>query len=215
MLRILGKLSSINVRKVLWTCAELDIAYTREDWGSGFRSTDDAAFRALNPNALVPVIVDDGFVLWESNTILRYLAAKHARHDLLPPADPTHAAARARIEQWIDWQATDFNTAWRYAFLALARRAPGYDDPAQIAASLDSWAAMLDIVEQQLGKTGGHVAGAGFTLADIPVGLGVHRWMRTPVESIRPRPAFPRLAEYHRRLTARPAFAAHGSLDAV
>lgn len=211
MLRILGKRSSINVRKVLWTCAEIDLPYTREDWGIGFRSTGEPGFRDLNPNAQVPVIVDGDFVLWESNTILRYLVTKHQRHDLLPPADPGHAVARARVEQWIDWQATDFNTAWRYAFLALARRLPGYDDAAQIAASLDAWAKMLGIVEDQLGRTGGHIAGPDFTLADIAVGLGVHRWMRTPVESLRPRPDFPRVAAYHDRLATRPGFVAHGS----
>src|SRR5204863_3422479 len=85
MLKILGKAASINVRKVLWTCAELDLAYEREDWGIGFRSTDEPAFRALNPNGLVPVIVeDDGFVLWESNTIIRYLANRHGATALYP-----------------------------------------------------------------------------------------------------------------------------------
>ena len=117
MLRILGKAASINVRKVLWTCAELGIDVEREDWGSGFRSTAEDGFLALNPNAMVPVIVDDGFVLWESNTICRYLCNK-AQSDLLP-AD---ARARARVEQWMDWQATELNNAWRYAFMALVRR---------------------------------------------------------------------------------------------
>lgn len=218
MLKILGKASSINVRKVLWACAEMDVPYAREDWGAGFRSTDDPAFAALNPNRLVPVVVDGDFVLWESNTILRYLAAKHDRFDLLPRADAQHAPlsqiqARARVEQWIDWQATEFNTAWRYAFLALARRAPGFDDAAQIAASLKSWAAMLAIIDGQLQKTGGHIAAREFTLADIPVGLGVHRWMMTPIESAgHARPDFPRVSAYYDRLTARDGFIAHGSL---
>jgi len=216
MLRILGKISSINVRKVLWACAEMELAYTREDWGSGFRPTAEPGFLALNPNGLVPVLVDGDVVLWESNTILRYLATRQQRRDLLPPADAAHAAARAGVEQWIDWQATEFNTAWRYAFLALARRAPGFDDPARIAASLDDWTAMLGILEGQLEKTGhdgsaGHVAGAAFTLADIAVGLGVHRWMLTPVEAVRPRPAFPQIAAYYDRLAARPGFRIHGS----
>ena len=99
MLKILGKSSSINVRKVLWLCAELDLAYNHEQWGAGFRSTQVPEFIALNPNATVPVIVDDGFVLWESNAICRYLASEHQRADLLPD----EPQARALVEQWMDW----------------------------------------------------------------------------------------------------------------
>ncbi len=93
MLKILGKSSSINVRKVLWLCAEIDLPYEHEQWGSGFRTTDTAEFKALNPNATVPVIVDGDFVLWESNAICRYLAARQQRVDLLPAGGP----GRARV----------------------------------------------------------------------------------------------------------------------
>ena len=91
MLRILGKASSINVRKVLWTCRELAIDYHREDWGSGFSSTQTLQFLAMNPNGLVPVIEEEAGVLWESNPICRYLAAKHGRIDLLPATARPHA----------------------------------------------------------------------------------------------------------------------------
>src|SRR4051812_9198114 len=97
MLKILGKASSINVRKVLWTCEESGITFERDDWGAGFQSTQQAEFLALNPNAMVPVIVDDGFVLWESNTICRYLAAQYGGATLLPAL----AQQRARVEQWM------------------------------------------------------------------------------------------------------------------
>src|ERR1044071_10179002 len=86
LIKILGKASSINVRKVLWACEEIGLPYTREDWGSGFRDTQAPEFLALNPNGLVPVVVIDDLVLWESNTILRYLAASHGAHELLPAA---------------------------------------------------------------------------------------------------------------------------------
>ncbi|WP_204317285.1 glutathione S-transferase N-terminal domain-containing protein, partial [Serratia marcescens] len=86
MIKILGKRSSINVRKVLWTCEEAGIAYQQEDYGSGFQSIETPAFRALNPNSLVPVLLDGDFVLWESNSICRYLARKAGREDLLPTA---------------------------------------------------------------------------------------------------------------------------------
>lgn len=120
MLRILGKASSINVRKVLWTCTELGLPYQREDWGSGFQATDTPEFLALNPNAMVPVIVDGDFVLWESNSILRYLVNAHGGAHLYPAAP----RARAAVDQWLDWQATDLNDAWRYPFMSLVRHSP-------------------------------------------------------------------------------------------
>ena len=133
MLRIIGKASSINVRKVLWACEEIGIAYTRED---------SALEMALNPNGLVPVMVDGDFVLWEGNTILRYLANKWRATSLLP----TEPRARAEVERWIDWQATEFNTAWRYAFSALVRRNPAFDDSRWIEASKADWTRMVGIL---------------------------------------------------------------------
>src|ERR1700742_3756418 len=122
MLKILGKASSINVRKVLWCCDELGLAFTREDWGSGYRPTDVPDFLTLNPNGMVPVIDDDGFILWESNSIIRYLAARH-QEEAIYPTDPR---ARARIDQWMDWQASELNISWRYGFNALARQSPAH-----------------------------------------------------------------------------------------
>jgi glutathione S-transferase len=203
MLRVLGKASSINVRKVLWTCAEIGLSYVREDWGSGFASTQDPAFLALNPNGLVPVIEDEaGGVLWESNTICRYLAAQHGRVDLLP-AEPW---PRAQVERWMDWQATELNGAWRHAFMALIRRDPAFPDPAAVAASLRDWAAKLAILDRQLERTGAYAAGGTFTLADVVLGLSVNRWRMTPVES---RPAFPAVDAWFGRLASRPGFREH------
>ncbi|MDF3834126.1 glutathione S-transferase [Cupriavidus basilensis] len=202
MLKILGKASSINVRKVLWCCDELGLPYTREDWGSGFRATDTAEFLALNPNAMVPVIDDDGFVLWESNAIIRYLASSHGG-EAIYPADPK---ARARIDQWMDWQATELNNAWRYAFMALVRQSPLHQDAAALAASVAGWSKHIGILERQLERTGGYVAGERFTLADIPVGLSVNRWYGTPLQH----PAYPAVAAYFERLGGREGFARHG-----
>ncbi|MEZ5830496.1 MAG: glutathione S-transferase family protein [Dongiaceae bacterium] len=202
MLQILGRISSINVRKVLWTCDEIGIPYEREDWGAGFRSTQDPAYLALNPNGLVPVIKDDGFVLWESNTICRYLAAKHGRTDLLPG----ETRSRALVEQWMDWVATELNASWRYAFLALSRKDPAYTDEAQIAASVQRWNKMIGILDRQLASTGPFVTGGIFTLADILIGLSVHRWRMTPMA----KPDYPAVAAFYERLSQRPAFMAHG-----
>jgi len=202
MLKLLGKPSSINVRKVLWLCAELPLEIEHEAWGSGFRPTQTPEFLALNPNALVPVIRDGEFVLWESNTICRYLAGREGRVDLLPTAP----AARARVEQWMDWQATDLNTAWRYAFMALVRESPAHRDAAAIAASVAAWNRLMGLLDAQLSETGAYAAGPTFTLADIVLGLSTHRWFATPFE----RPVLPAVQAYYDRLSERPAFLAHG-----
>jgi glutathione S-transferase len=202
MLRILGKASSINVRKVLWTCAEIGVHYEREDWGSGFASTRTAEFLALNPNGLVPVIEDEAGVLWESNTICRYLAGKHGRDDLLPTAP----RERALVERWMDWQATDLNASWRYAFVALVRQDPVFADPAQISASARAWNANMGILERQLAATGGYAVGETFTLADVVLRLSVNRWMMTPIDHA----DCPTVTAYYERLCERPGFREHG-----
>ena len=206
MLKVLGRISSINVRKVLWTCDEIGIPFEREDWGLGFKSPQAPEFLALNPNAKVPVIrEDDGFVLWESNTICRYLVGRAGRDDLLP----TEPRARAGVEQWIDWQSGDLNTAARYAFWALLRRSPAYADPAAIEASRQGWNQHMQILEAHLQRTGDYVAGATFTLADIMVGLSVHRWSLVPME----RPDLPALTAYRERLKQREAYARYAAKD--
>jgi glutathione S-transferase len=202
VIKVLGRPNSINVRKVLWLCDELGLAIEREDWGREYRSTDDPAFRALNPNGLVPVLLDDDFVLWESNSICRYLAARERRADLLP----TELRGRAQVEQWMDWQATELNGAWRYAFHALARRSPAHADPAAIASSIDAWNQRMTLLDAQLARTGAHVTGAGFTLADIVLGLSTHRWFALPIE----RPRLPAVEAYYERLTLRDGFRRHG-----
>lgn len=202
MLKILGKASSINVRKVLWLCDELDIPFRREDWGDGFRSTHEAEFLALNPNAMVPVIQEGDFVMWESNAIIRYLANAHGGEWLYPqqPRD------RAPVDQWIDWQATELNTSWRYAFMALVRNSPAHQDPRLIAAACKGWSFTMGILNQQLEKTGHFVAGKEFTLADIPLGLSVNRWYETPMEH----PDLPAVRAYYERLTERRAYVTWG-----
>ena len=200
MLRILGKASSINVRKVLWTCAELALPFVREDWGSGFQSTRQPGFLAMNPNAMVPVLVDAGLVLWESNTICRYLASRYGQDGALLPAEP---AARARVEQWMDWQATELNNSWRYAFMAVVRNSPAHDDPVQLVRSIAEWNRHMGILEGQLGKTGAYAAGVDFSLADIVLGLSANRWLMTPIV----RPDLPAIHAWLERLALRPGFA--------
>ncbi len=199
MLKILGKPTSINVRKVLWTCAELGLPFELEAWGDGFRPTATPEFLALNPNAMVPVIVDGDLVLWESNTICRYLCGQYGGAALLPPAPKQ----RAVVEQWMDWQVTELNGAWRYAFMALVRRSAAHADAAQLAASCAGWNRLLGILDARLQATGAFVAGDQFTLADIVLGLSVNRWLLTPLE----RAYYPALAAWYARLDGRAGFA--------
>ncbi|TWT10536.1 glutathione S-transferase family protein [Reyranella sp. CPCC 100927] len=202
MLRIHGYAQSINVRKVLWTCAELALPYEREDWAGPFRSTADPTFRSLNPVGMVPVIDDDGTILWESNTIVRYLTASRNRHDLLPD-DP---APRARIEMWMDWQASDFNNSWRVAFQGLVRHNPDHQDAGAIERSMVTFAGMVGIVDEQLAISGGYICGSQFSAADIAIGLSVHRWRSIPV----PKPRFDHVDRYYERLCERAGFRQHG-----
>ena len=199
MLKILGKASSINVRKVLWTCDEIGRPFVLEE-----PVLDSAKFRALNPNGLMPVIVDGDFVLWESNTIIRYLVNDSSALHLLPQ----EPRARAHVERWIDWQATEFNSAWRYAFQALVRKSPAHQNTADIETSVLEWSKAVAIVDEQLSRSGGFVACPAFTLADIPIGLSINRWFMTPIPN---RPSFPAVsAYYYERLSGRPAFMRHG-----
>jgi glutathione S-transferase len=192
MLKIIGKPTSINVRKVLWTCVELDLPFAREDW------RDEHA--ALNPNRMVPVLVDGDFTLWESNTICRYLCGRQQNDVLLP----REARARAAVEQWMDWQATELNNAWRYAFMALVRQSTAHTDPKQIEAGIASWNRHVGMLEARLAATRAHVAGEHFTLADIVIGLSLNRWAMTPMV----RPDYPHVAAYLARLAERPGYRA-------
>jgi glutathione S-transferase len=202
MLKLLGRSSSINVRKVLWTLHEVGAEYQHEEWGSGPLSLQSEAFLALNPNGLVPVLQHEGLTLWESNAICRYVANCFDRTDLLPAG----VAQRALVEQWMDWQATELNNAWRHAFMGLVRRSPAHQDAQAIQASLQNWNRHMAILDSTLSDTQAYVTGPRFTLADIPLGLSVHRWFMTPAE----RPHLAAVAAYYERLTEREGFRRHG-----
>lgn len=202
MLRIYGHAASINVRKVLWTCVELGLDFEREDWGGLFRPTSDPVFLSLNPVGMIPVIDDGGNVVWESNTIVRYLAASRGATELLP-TDPIR---RAHIEMWMDWQASDFNNSWRVAFQGLVRRNPDYQAVSAIEQSMAGFSRMVAIVDAQLARPGGYICGAQFSLADIPIGLSIQRWRSMPAE--KPRLNF--VDQYYERLCERTGFRQYG-----
>lgn len=195
MFVLYGKPTSINVRKVLWLCAELDLAFTHDP------ALAPDLLATLNPNRQVPVLRDGDVVLWESNSICRYLAARQGRDDLLPAT----AQGRAKVEQWMDWQATDLNSAWRHVFMARVRQHPDFADDAQAEASLAHWNHLMTLLDAQLATTDGYVVGNTFTLADIVLGLSAQRWRSTPGN----KPALPYVEAWFERLRPRPGFAEH------
>lgn len=148
MLKVHGYPGSINVRKVLWTCVELDLAFERIDWGGETRPVTDPEFLALNPVGMIPVLEDAGKVFWESNSIVRYLASREGRFDLLP-RDP---AGRAHVERWMDWQVSDFNNTWRYVFQAKVRFNPRFQDDEQITSSWKQFCTAIQILDRELGS---------------------------------------------------------------
>lgn len=201
MLTLFGQSKSINVRKVLWTLTEIDLPFVQEDWGGEARSVKEDAYLQINPKGLIPVLRDGDLVLTESNSICRYLASHHSRSDLLP----VQASQRAIVEAWMDWQATDLNTAWRVAFMGLVRKDPEFSDPEGQGASTVEWNEKMMVLEEALSSSDGYICGSTFTLADIVLALSTNRWIMTPME----RPQLPAVFDWMARLSSRPGFQQH------
>jgi glutathione S-transferase len=200
MLKILGRNNSSNVQKVMWAVGELGLAHEREDVGGAFGKNKEPAYLAMNPNGLVPTIVDDGFVLWESNAIVRYLAGKYG-HGTLAPAD---LQPRAIAGQWMDWQIAVVGPAIFGAFWGLIRTPPEKRDAAAIKASQEKTAAALAMFDAWLAKNA-YAAGAAFSMGDIPLGIMTYRFWQLAPE----RPALPNLKRWYDAIAARPAFQRH------
>lgn len=202
MLRVLGRANSFNVRKVLWTCVEIEIPFVREDWGRGYRATTDPQFLEVNPIGLVPAVIDGSAVLRESNTIVRYLATKHGRSDLYP----TDPLLRAHVEQWMDWANYETSISLRGAFLGGMLNEPPWNHPWFIEQGRLHITKEVGQLERHLADGGAaYMAGGSFTLADIPVGLVVNRWFCLNFE----RPHYPAVAAYYERLSGRPGYRQH------
>jgi glutathione S-transferase len=167
------------VQKVVWCARDLGCEYVRIEAGGAFGVVDTPAFQRLNPNRKVPVIEDDGFVLWESNAIVRYLCARHPASGLVPDS----LTARADCDRWMDWQATEFTPVMRDAFMQLVRTPPGERDAALLEASIRQTEPMLAILDDALAARP-FIAGDKFTMADIPLACAAHRWANLPIERI-------------------------------
>ena len=197
MLVVWGRNNSMNVQKVLWCCEEMALEYRRIDAGGPFGIVNTPPYRGLNPNGLVPTMEDNGFVLWESHAIVRYLAGRHAVGTLWPE-DPR---VRADADRWMDWTHTTFWPALRPLFLGLVRTAPELRDARALEQSRLNTAQVLQVVDAHLAARE-YLAGDAFTMGDIALGCGIWRWMALSIE----RPALPGVQRWVDTLSRRPAY---------
>jgi len=198
-LTIWGRANSVNVQKVLWCLAELDLAYQRIDAGMQFGRNNDASYLAMNPNGRVPTLVDGDYVLWESNSIMRYLCLAYGEGSPIYPAKPQ---PRAAVDRWLDWTLSTLQPVDRPVFWALVRTPPEQRDMVAIQRDADAEAEVWRIVEAQL-ATRRFIEGDQFTIADIALGAFARRWFG--VEGIT-RPELPNLARWFAQFAARPGF---------
>jgi glutathione S-transferase len=204
MLHIWGRISSINVRKVVWAVQYLNLTHQRTDAGGQFGIVKTPDYLAHNPNALVPLLEDGDFRLWESNVILRYLCARHAPGTLYPQ----DLKARFDAERWMDWQQTTLNPAGREAFVQLIRKPGGHVDAAKVQASVEATTPLLDMLDAHLARQA-FMAGTHLTMADIPIACEIHRWRGIPL----PHQPRPHLDRWYQHMLALPA--SRGVLDIV
>jgi len=202
MLKIWGRISSINVRKVVLAAQWLEIPFQRIDAGHEFGIVKTPEYLAKNPNALIPLIEDGDFRLWESNVIVRYLCAKHSPGKLYPQ----EIAERFDAERWMDWQQTTLNPAGRNAFMQLIRTPADKRDTQLVAQSAAATEPLMALLDAHLSRRA-FMAGDAFTMADIPIACELHRWHGLPLE----RPARPHLERWYQGVLAQPA--SRGVLD--
>ncbi len=200
MLKILGRKNSANVQKVLWACDELGIAFEREDYGGEFGKTRDAEYLSMNPNARVPTIIDGDLVLWESNSIVRYLANEYGDGSLYP----NDFGARAMGERWMDWQLSTLGPAIHGVFWGLIRNKPEERNLEAIAKSRQATSEALAMLDTFLGRTE-FVSGPAFSVCDIPCGIFTYRWFTLDIE----REDYPNLRRWYDALCERPAYRTH------
>jgi glutathione S-transferase len=196
---IWGRANSVNVQKVLWCLSELDLAYERIDAGMAFGRNTEADYLAMNPNARVPTLVDGDFVLWESNSIMRYLALAYRQDSPIYPQAPK---LRAGVDRWLDWTLSTMQPVDRPVFWALVRTPVEKRDMVAIQRDVDAEAVVWQVAEAQL-ATRRFIEGDAFTLADIAIGAYARRWLG--VEGVS-KPKLPHLDRWYAQLAERPGF---------
>lgn len=199
---IWGRANSVNVQKVLWCLAELDLPYTRIDAGMAFGRNDTAEYLAMNPNGRVPTLVDGDYVLWESNSIMRYLNLAYGKGSPIYPLD---AKRRAAVDRWLDWTLSTLQPVDRPVFWGLVRTPPEQRDMAALQEAADAEAVVWRVVESQL-ATRRFIEGDQFTIADIALGAFARRWFG--VEGVT-RPKQPHMERWFAQFAQRPGFQKH------
>jgi glutathione S-transferase len=201
MRTVYGRPNSINVQKVMWTVGELELACARVDIGRGYREDGDAPwFRALNPNGTVPVLVDGDRTVWESNAIVRYLAAAYAPGTLWPE----DAGDRSEADRWLDWQQTVLLPAINPAFWQLIRTPADRRDPSVVERCEAAGDAAFAILDEALADRP-YIAGDRLTMGDVAIGCTAYRWVQLAIR----RAELANVAAWYARLSARPAFRQH------
>lgn len=200
MLKVIGRDTSSNVQKVLWTCGELDLPFERQNLGGPFGGNDTPEYKALNPNGRVPTIVDGDFVLWESNSCSRYLAAKHG-YGTMYPEDPQ---VRGNGERWMDWQLTTMSPTLVPVFWGMVRTAPEDRDMDAIEKARKELSANIAIVDRYLEKSE-YISGDHFNVTDIPLGIAAYRWFAMEIE----REDYPNFKRWYDLLSKRKPFQEH------
>ncbi len=203
MLKLWGRVNSINVMKVLWTLAELGLPYERVDAGMQFGIVESDEYRAINPNSRVPTIDEDGFTLFESNTIVRYLCAKYSLEHLCP----SDLRARADTERWMDWATAHLQPVVTPVFWNLIRTPPERRNMETVMSNTLASNKAMEVLEWGLAHRP-FLGGDSLTMGDIATGVWVHRWYSLPVS----RPVLPRVKDYYARLLDRPGYRAHVAL---
>ncbi|ABG12998.1 glutathione S-transferase [Yersinia pestis] len=197
MLTVWGRNNSTNVKKVLWCLEELGIPYQRIDVGGQYGKLNDPQYRALNPNGLIPCLQDKDFILWESNTIVRYLAAQYGQNSLYL-ADHHQ---RASAEKWMDWATSSVVEPFKAVFIGLVRTPPEQQDKVKIAQGMEKMNTLMSIANDALGEQA-YLSGDAFGIGDIPLGCLAYAWFNLPIE----RPELPHLQRWYQSLTQRIAF---------
>ncbi|MGK4442186.1 glutathione S-transferase [Yersinia enterocolitica] len=197
MVTVWGRNNSTNVKKVLWCLEELNVSYERIDVGGQYGKLNEPLYRSLNPNGLIPCLQEEDFILWESNTIVRYLAAKYGA-DTLYLSD---ARARASAEKWMDWVTSGMSVPFKAAFIGLVRTPPDQQDKAKIAEGVEQLNALMTIADSAI-KDQPYFSGDKFGIGDIPLGCFAYAWFNMPIV----RPELPHLQRWYHSLTQRAAF---------
>ncbi|MGO4704457.1 glutathione S-transferase family protein [Microvirga sp. 2MCAF38] len=197
MLTIWGRGNSTNVKKVLWCAEELGVPFEHINAGGSFGVVNDPEYRAMNPNGLVPCIKDGDFVLWESNAIVRYFAAKYGDGTLYPRDVPERASA----DKWMDWATSSVALPFRDVFWNIVRFSPEQKDMAALDKALKICGGLFKIVDAALAQKP-FLSGDQLGIGDFPIGCYAYAWFEMPIE----RPALPHMAAWYERLKERPAY---------